>query len=51
MAVYFELLIIDLHNPVLAPGFFMPASLLIVAALRALVFCYIQKRGLLAVSL
>lgn len=34
MAVYFELLIIDLHNPVLAPGFFMPASLLIVAALR-----------------
>lgn len=50
MAVYFELLIIDLHNPVLAPGFFMPASLLIVA-LRALGFCYIQKRGLLAVSL
>lgn len=50
MAVYFELLIIDLHNPVLAPGFFMPASLLIVAALRTLDFCYIQRR-LLVVSL
>jgi hypothetical protein len=35
MAVYFELLIIDLYNPVLAPGFFMPTRLLIVVPLRA----------------